>query len=223
MSNFNEGNVRRHGDGKFREFHHGESNISLSLHGTGDGTFMDVDTAEAVNTPGARVVWTHPSTGDHALGTSKGLEDNGVLTAVRLDSGAVRSVFADELEPEESALAAAAKPAETQRRIRGHNFYAPKSDRKKIPALGETDGAPFPEKVVHLHYFTGAADWYVTELDPITNEAFGYSDPTGRGGEWGYIPLAELEAVNLGGYRVVERDCYFTPNTFSSITAERRH
>lgn len=56
--------------------------------------------------------------------------------------------------------AAPAKFAETQRKIRGHNFYAPKKVLSKVPALGSTEDIPFEEKKFHLYYFAGgASNW----------------------------------------------------------------
>lgn len=105
------------------------------------------------------------------------------------------------------------KPAETQRRRRGHNFFPPKADLRKIPALYSTEGTHVDEKTVHLHYFSGAWDWFITEIDTETFEAFGYARHAGDG-EWGYIDLRELEAVR-GGLIPVERDLFWEPVTFA--------
>ncbi|WP_427019387.1 DUF2958 domain-containing protein (plasmid) [Pseudarthrobacter sp. P1] len=121
-------------------------------------------------------------------------------------------------EPE---AAAPVQLPETQRRIRGHRFYAPKAVLAKVPALGATEDVPLMDKKVHLHYFTGGADWYLMEVDPASGRAFGFLNPSGRGGSWGYVSLPELEAVNLGGYRVVERDCHFSQGTLADVTRNR--
>ena len=70
--------------------------------------------------------------------------------------------------------------------------------------------------VVHLHYFRGNQDWYITEKDkgspeePGQHQAFGLAD-LGYGGELGYISFVELVAAN------VELDLYFKPRTLGEI------
>ena len=55
------------------------------------------------------------------------------------------------------------------------------------------------DATVHLHYFTGGCDWYITEKDagtpdePGQHQAFGLAN-LGYGGELGYISIAELIA-----------------------------
>ncbi len=115
---------------------------------------------------------------------------------------------------------------ETQYDRRGHNFYPPVDDRKAIPGLGETAGTPIEEIVVHYKIFGGATDFWVTELDEETGEAFGFMSVGGRA-SWTYAYLPELEAVNVppGGARrsgaitflqpglVLERECHTSPET----------
>lgn len=122
---------------------------------------------------------------------------------------------------------AAELPAETQRRTRGHRFYPPKAEQKRIPALYATEGTPLAEKTVHQHYFTGGFDFYVTEWDPQTGRAFGMVKDRGER-EWGYFMLPDLEAIKPRGTYVatggdegvvatgtlqwvVERDMWWTP------------
>lgn len=67
--------------------------------------------------------------------------------------------------------------------------------------------------VAHLHYFRGAADWYITEKDMEgkgTEQAFGLAD-LGYGGELGYISIDEL--ISAG----VELDFHFAPKTVGQI------
>lgn len=67
--------------------------------------------------------------------------------------------------------------------------------------------------VAHLHYFRGAADWYITEKDMEgkgTEQAFGLAD-LGYGGELGYISIDEL--INAG----VELDFHFSPKSIGQI------
>jgi len=62
------------------------------------------------------------------------------------------------------------------------------------------------DAIVHLHYFRGGMDWYITEKD-MENEqhqAFGWAD-LGHGGEFGYISIEELKANNI------EMDLFWEP------------
>ena len=68
------------------------------------------------------------------------------------------------------------------------------------------------QAVIHLHYFTGSQDWYITERDTSEeqHQAFGLAD-FGDGGELGYISIAEL--IKHG----VELDLYWKPRTLSEV------
>jgi hypothetical protein len=109
---------------------------------------------------------------------------------------------------------------ETQRRRRGHNFFPPKSDAKKVPALGTTDGLG-EDALVVLHYFSPSADWYVTEANFETGEAFGWAELLPGCGEWGYMSLVEMEAVNVGLFGIIERDCYWDAVPMRDVLKER--
>lgn len=87
---------------------------------------------------------------------------------------------------------------------------------KVIPALYAQEGAEDP--VVYLHLFSCISgwDWYITEYDPATGEAFGLVK--GFEIEWGYVYIPELEGVNRAkGFNVVERDERFSPAPASLI------
>jgi hypothetical protein len=104
---------------------------------------------------------------------------------------------------------------ETQRKRRGHAFLPPKVILKRIPRIYATENTRTENKMVWIHYFSAAGDWYVTEYDPNTGEAFGYAR---LGAEWGYIDLNELEQVNaFHGLVIVERDMFWTPKQFKEI------
>jgi hypothetical protein len=109
---------------------------------------------------------------------------------------------------------------ETQRKRRGHNFLPPKAVLGKTPMLRTTDGIPFDDKTIWVHYFCAAGDWWIAELDAETGEAFGYTSLSAspEGAEWGYVSLEELEQVNAHhGLVIVERDCYWEPVKFSEV------
>ncbi|WP_418277536.1 DUF2958 domain-containing protein [Isoptericola jiangsuensis] len=106
---------------------------------------------------------------------------------------------------------------ESQRLRRGHDFYPPAVLRAAVPPLYGTEDTPAADKVAHLHYFIGAADWWLVEADWTTGNAFGFCD-LGHGGEWGYVYLPELESVAAGPLGdVVERDLHWSPVPFGQI------
>jgi hypothetical protein len=112
---------------------------------------------------------------------------------------------------------------ETLRRRRGHNFYPPKTIASKVPALGATDNpdTDSDEAIVHLHYFSPTADWYVTEADFETGEAFGWAELLPGCGEWGYMSLPEMEGVYLHPFGIIERDLYWEPKPMRVVLKER--
>lgn len=175
---------------------------------------------ESLSAVDTQVIWSDPATGAKVHGRSLAPSGDGSFFFEVPGKSGFSWVPGHELELAPSAPPAApVKLAETNRRIRGHNFYAPKAILSKVPALGSTEDVPFEEKKFHLHYFTGgAANWYIAELDPKTGKAFGLMDPSGRGdGSWGYVDLPDLEAYNPSGYRVIERDCYFSQGNLAHI------
>lgn len=125
---------------------------------------------------------------------------------------------------------------ETQRRRRGHDFWPSGKALAEIPEVYATDGVPFENKMIYLHYWLGGWDWYVAEIDRETGEMFGYAinsrDP--QGAEWGYTSLPWLEQltasgkindVEVPGMVLAERDLDFEPAKFSDVMADhaKRH
>jgi hypothetical protein len=107
-----------------------------------------------------------------------------------------------------------ARPVETQHRRRGHDFYPPAEEMAAWPELYATDGdGPIGDKPIQAHYFQGGMDWYIAEYDPKENEAFGYADLGMGGGEWGYIPLGDVEELRGQMGLPIERDLDFKPGT----------
>jgi len=86
----------------------------------------------------------------------------------------------------------------------------------KIPGLYETEEVSIQDKIAHLHFFSGGADWYIFELDKDTGVAFGWAELHPGCGEWGYIDLVELGSVDVG-FPAVERDCWFSPTPISEL------
>ena len=81
-----------------------------------------------------------------------------------------------------------------------------------MPKTYEQDGKG-EQAIVNLHYFSGSADFWITEKDSNPDgagqaQAFGLAD-LGDGGELGYISISELIANH------VELDLYWTPRTLA--------
>ena len=91
---------------------------------------------------------------------------------------------------------------------------------RKAPSMYSTDGQGY-EAVAVAHYFScmgGLAgwDWYMTEYDPETQEAFGLV--LGYEKELGYFSIREFEEINRRyGLNVIERDMYFTPTKLCNV------
>ena len=91
-----------------------------------------------------------------------------------------------------------------------------KALEKKLPKLYAQDGKG-EEAIVYVHFFTtwNYWEWFITEYNPETGEAFGLvkGDET----EYGYISIKELEGYTHRNGMKIERDKYFTPKTLSEV------
>ena len=85
-----------------------------------------------------------------------------------------------------------------------------------MPVTYGQDGKAW-DAVVHLHYFYGGGDWWITEkdVDGGVDQAFGMVD-LGHGPELGYISIAEL--VRL---KVMDLDLHWTPKTLAEVKAAK--
>lgn len=104
-----------------------------------------------------------------------------------------------------------------------HEFFRHKAAElakriDQIPAFYAQDGKG-DEAVVYLHYFRGAANYWVTEIDrnyePRRIEAFGLANLYGgaEDAELGYFDIAKL--VRHG----FELDLHFEPRTLAQLRA----
>lgn len=96
-----------------------------------------------------------------------------------------------------------------------------KANKKALPALKAQ--AKVADPIVHVKLFnpTGAATWYLLELDPEENLAFALCDLYGDGGELGYVSLDELAAFRGRFGLGIERDLHFIPKPLSEVKAVR--
>jgi len=74
------------------------------------------------------------------------------------------------------------------------------------------------DAIVHLHYFSSNADWYITEKDmeDEQHQAFGYCDLGMGCPELGYVSLIELAECNI------ELDLHWTPKTLREVKENRK-
>lgn len=91
-----------------------------------------------------------------------------------------------------------------------------------MPRVGDQVqlGSKIEEHIVHLHYFRGSTDIYISELDPgaegdteecFMGQCFGYGDLFGTGGEFGYFSIPEITKAGT------ELDFHFTPQSVTQL------
>ena len=88
---------------------------------------------------------------------------------------------------------------------------------KMIKNHQEQDGTKDFKAVVKLFNPMGNGTWYLSELDPETNIAFGLCDLGFP--ELGYVSLDELSNIKVSMGLGIERDRFFTPKTFEELQA----
>lgn len=86
-----------------------------------------------------------------------------------------------------------------------------------MPVTYEQDGLG-EQAVIHLHYFCGNQDWWITEKDclPEQQQAFGLMN-MGDGAELGYVSIVELTGHN------VEIDLHWQPVTLAQLRQDNPH
>jgi hypothetical protein len=79
----------------------------------------------------------------------------------------------------------------------------------QIPKLYETEHISLEDKIIYQHFFIFGCDWFICEYDGedlfwgfcILNQDLFNS-------EWGYISLAEMQSLNIGGIET-DTDLYW--------------
>lgn len=86
-----------------------------------------------------------------------------------------------------------------------------------MPKIYEQEGKG-DEAIVQWHFFSGSADWYITERDTTRaqRQAYGLADLFGDGGELGYISVLELIRSNI------DFDLHWTPVPLKDVLAKRK-
>ena len=91
-----------------------------------------------------------------------------------------------------------------------------KAQLSRIPEIYATEEIETDDKIIHMHFFIGGCDWWVTEFDG-ENTFFGFVNLNNpQLAEWGYFTLNELDTININGIHV-DRDLHWQPKKFSAI------
>ena len=88
---------------------------------------------------------------------------------------------------------------------------------KMVKNHNDQDGTKDFKAVLKLFDPTGASTWYLSELNPDDNIAFGLCDLGVGCPELGYVSLNELSTLKVKMGLGIERDLYFTPKTFDEL------
>ena len=88
---------------------------------------------------------------------------------------------------------------------------------KMVKNHNDQDGTKDFKAVLKLFDPTGASTWYLSELNPDDNIAFGLCDLGVGCPELGYVSLNELSTLKVKMGLGIERDLYFTPKTFDDL------
>lgn len=111
--------------------------------------------------------------------------------------------------------------------LRGHRLIPSDDVLRDWPNLYATENLPMADKLIHAHFFVGACDWWLAEIDHSDLRlSFGFvslGDP--QLAEWGYFDLDELADTAVrhpaGFWLVVERDLHWTSKPFREIKEAR--
>ena len=90
---------------------------------------------------------------------------------------------------------------------------------KLIKNHQEQDGTKTFKAEVKLFNPCGIGTWYLSELNPDTNVAFGLCDLHEK--ELGYVSIDELKEIKLPFFLTIERDLYYQPTHFSDLMQSR--
>lgn len=86
------------------------------------------------------------------------------------------------------------------------------AELRALPRLYETENVPTKNKMILLHFFIGACDWYAAEYDPEERIFFGFAILNGdlQNAEWGYVAFDELREIQIGWVEI-DRDLHWKP------------
>lgn len=89
---------------------------------------------------------------------------------------------------------------------------------KTLPDLYETENVSLEKKIIHMHFFIGGCDWYVSEYGLSDRLFFGYAILNNdlQNAEWGYVSYDELRDINVRGIEI-DRDLYWKPTPAAKV------
>ena len=88
---------------------------------------------------------------------------------------------------------------------------------KMVKNHNDQDGTKDFKAILKLFDPTGSSTWYLSELNPDDNIAYGLCDLGVGCAELGYVSLDELSTLKVKMGLGIERDLYFTPKTFDEL------
>jgi len=73
----------------------------------------------------------------------------------------------------------------------------------EMPKLYETDHIQTKDKIIHLHFFFGTCDWFISEFDG-NGTFFGFAILNGNFemAEWGYISIDSLKEIKINNQQI---------------------
>ena len=83
----------------------------------------------------------------------------------------------------------------------------------------DQDGSKINKAIVKLFNPSGVGTWYLSELDPKTNVAYGLCDLGDP--EFGYVSIDELSEVKGFMGLGIERDLHFKPTRFDDLMEQK--
>ena len=80
----------------------------------------------------------------------------------------------------------------------------------EVPKLYETEEVPLKEKLIYLHFFLRGCDWFIAETDgKDLMWGFCILNNDLEMAEWGFVSLAELNDIKVGGWLKIECSQYW--------------
>ena len=98
------------------------------------------------------------------------------------------------------------------------NLFTKAIKNKLIANHNNQDGTKTFKSVLKLFNPTGIGTWYLSELDPETNIAFGLCDLGNQ--ELGYVSIDELQSFKGRMGLGIERDRFFKPTSFEELQSK---
>jgi hypothetical protein len=98
-----------------------------------------------------------------------------------------------------------------------------KKQLAKLPKLYDTEHIPLQEKPIHLHFFLGACDWFISEYDG-KDLFWGFCILNGdlQMAEWGYVSFNELKEIRMSGGLEVDRDLFWKVRPANQVELIRK-